>query len=725
MFAVRRTRLGVFISAALAAALCSADAGAAGPAGSEARYLIQQGSFARALVVLSQEEDGSPERDRSFQKAYCLHQLERWPQAAKLYQDLLSAGENASAAADHVLRDYLLLFAADCLFQTQDHAAAEGYLQELAGRAESLLHGEAEELLARLYLSAGRPADAIPIYARLARESSGSEEGTRFRYELAGSYRQAGRTAEALTALEEIITGHPASREALTALEEYRALRDEPLDGEMIYRAGEVFFHQRRYQQAADEWDRFAGEHPRHELASRALFSSARAHFRFGRYRAARERCRRVLAEYPDSDWQTSCHFLLARCDEAAGLSEQAAERYRLFAATYSWSQLADDALQRLAWMAERAGRLAEAEEEYWNLSRRYGTRENASLALWRSALYALHRGDTATARSRLHRLLRRRTGREYDDGAHYWIARTYAADGDRRQADRQMEKVIQRSGEGYYADRASAWLQRESRAGDEGPDQLADLLAGMMESSSGELSGRLRLRLSKGRELVRLGLLSRARQELREVHLSAHRHPAVVGDLLRLYEDHQLPGDALRLAARLQTRWPGQRVRQALRYHLYPRGYAELVEAEAESTVTDPYLLLALMRTESMFDPLARSPAGARGLMQIMPATGREIAGRVGAPGGDETALFDPRWSIRMGAYYLGEQLRTYGGRVHFALAAYNAGPGNTDRWLRRLGDIDEELFAELIDFRETREYIKKVLTAWVRYRKVWGHGG
>ena len=107
------------------------------------------------------------------------------------------------------------------------------------------------------------------------------------------------------------------------------------------------------------------------------------------------------------------------------------------------------------------------------------------------------------------------------------------------------------------------------------------------------------------------------------------------------------------------------------------------------------------------------------------MPATGREIAERLGVPGGQDISPFDPAWSIRMGVFYLGQQIQAYGGQIQFALAAYNAGPGNTNRWLRRFDGIDPDLFVELIDFRETRQFIKRVLTAQSRYRKVWGHAG
>jgi len=707
----------------------------------EVRTLIQQGSFARALEELSGGQSGSAKELRLFQRAYCLQRLERWSPAAALYKDLISSGETTEAhdsqasaapvetqesvAIDSVLQDYLLLFAATCLFQTEDFSTAEEYLRSLLGRSESLLLTEAEELLGELFLRRGRHREAIRIYRRLSAESSGRSEQARFQYRLAEAYRQAGEAIQSAALLKEIITDHPSSGEALQALEDYRDLGNEALAGEMLHRAGWVYYYNRRYDLAAGVWEQFVEAHRGSELAARALFLSARAHFRADRYESARERCRRLLSEYPRSDRLTSSVFLRARCDEEQGLTGKAIEGYRRFVETYPWSQLADDALWRLAGIAERDGRLADAEREYWNLSQRYASREDALLALWRAGLYALYRGDTGTARSRLQLLLSRGSGGEYTPGALYWIARAHAADGDRHLAERRMEEVIQVSGEGYYSDLAACWLGRVPQPETVGGEQLANVLLDMMGASSADLPDSLRFRLQKGRELIRLGLLSRARQELRAIHRYAHDYPAAVEELLDLYDTCQLPGDALRLVVSLRSRWPETRRRRVLQPYLYPRGYARLVAAEAETSGLDPYLVLALMRTESLFDPLAQSPAGAQGLMQIMPATGREIADRLGRSGEDETNPFDPRWSIRMGVTYLGQQLRAYRGQIQFALAAYNAGPGNTNRWLKRWEGVDPDLFVELIDFRETRRFIKKVLAARNRYRKVWGHAG
>jgi soluble lytic murein transglycosylase len=701
--------------------------------GPTVRLLIQQGSFDRALEALPAQEPDSGQTSHLFQRAYCLQQLARWGEAADIYQHLLTGhapGDtcgsshslpSADASPVEILNDYVRLFAATCLHRVGDHAGAEVLLLALGQQTESLLTVEARELLGRIYLQWAKPHQAIEIYRRLRAEFPSGDDQARYSQALATAYQQAERPAEAVALWESIIRHHPASREALPAVKAYRGLHDGELSGEMLFQVGWVHFHHRQYEPAMVAWDGFVDQNPWNRLAPEALFLSARAAHRCRRFSESRRRCDRLLSTYPHSDWLTSAHFLLARCDEGEGLTAAAVRRYRQFVTTYPWSQLADDALWRLARIFERDGDLTAAEEEYWELSQRYASRSDVQSALWRAGLYALFRGQTATALHRLNLLLQRDADGALTHAARYWIARAHLIGGHEEQGLQQMYRVLECEDVGYYANLARRWLNISS--GDPLLDRanIADLLSHFQGGPMPPASDDLWLRLSKGQQLVRLGLLSRARRELANIHQMAHRHPALVDSLLGLYEQYELYGDAVRLATKLQTHRPETEFHRILQVYLYPLSYQELVQAEADKYQLDPFLVLALMRTESLFDPLAISPAGAKGLMQIMPATGQEIAHQLGAPSDVLPIFFDPEWSIRMGVYYLWQQYQAYHGQVEFALAAYNAGPGNVNRWLRRLDGVDPDLFVELIDFRETRQFIKKVLAAHVQYRSLW----
>jgi len=115
-----------------------------------------------------------------------------------------------------------------------------------------------------------------------------------------------------------------------------------------------------------------------------------------------------------------------------------------------------------------------------------------------------------------------------------------------------------------------------------------------------------------------------------------------------------------------------------------FPIAFAEPVQRYAQSRQLDPALVLAIMRRESIFDPAAQSPVGARGLMQLMPATGRIIAAREGDPALQPADLLEPERNLAYGTAYLAKLLDDFNDRLIFAVAAYNAGPAKVRAWLQ-----------------------------------------
>jgi soluble lytic murein transglycosylase len=132
--------------------------------------------------------------------------------------------------------------------------------------------------------------------------------------------------------------------------------------------------------------------------------------------------------------------------------------------------------------------------------------------------------------------------------------------------------------------------------------------------------------------------------------------------------------------------------------------------------------LLAGLIRQESTFRPAVRSWVGATGMSQIMPATGKWLASSLRIRDYEQRLLTVPEVNVRMGARYLGDQLRSYDGAHDLALAAYNAGPGRASRWKRELGyGRDADTFRESIPFDETREYVKIVLRNAALYSRLY----
>jgi soluble lytic murein transglycosylase-like protein len=134
-----------------------------------------------------------------------------------------------------------------------------------------------------------------------------------------------------------------------------------------------------------------------------------------------------------------------------------------------------------------------------------------------------------------------------------------------------------------------------------------------------------------------------------------------------------------------------------------------------------DPALVAALILQESSFDKEALSRAGARGLMQVMPATGRRIA-RAKGRRFRRAALHDPETSLDFGTHYLRQMSERYPGAVEKVLAAYNAGPHRVDAWTAERGELPAEEFIESIPFSETRAYVMIVLASREQYRRLYG---
>lgn len=142
-----------------------------------------------------------------------------------------------------------------------------------------------------------------------------------------------------------------------------------------------------------------------------------------------------------------------------------------------------------------------------------------------------------------------------------------------------------------------------------------------------------------------------------------------------------------------------------------FPAAYRDSFRRWGADAGVDPYLLMAIARRESAYNPQALSPAGARGLMQLMPGTAALVSRRLGLADPGPYGVLEPELNIRLGSAYLGEMLERYRGNRLAAAAAYNAGPGRVDRWLR---DAPQEfdLFVESIPFRETRDYVQAIMT-------------
>jgi soluble lytic murein transglycosylase len=226
-----------------------------------------------------------------------------------------------------------------------------------------------------------------------------------------------------------------------------------------------------------------------------------------------------------------------------------------------------------------------------------------------------------------------------------------------------------------------------------------------------------------RGDALLELGLRDKALVEFETVKDNWWHDSLALYQLSLYFREKGLGRLSILTAARLVFLSPARSPEDAplfIQRLYYPIYFPELIFAEVEQLELDPALLIALIRQESLFELSAESIAGARGLMQVMPATGEYVAQNSNFGDFEADQLWLPYISIKFGGWYLKQQLEIFEGNQFAALAAYNAGPGNVSEWLKTSNDLD--IFVESIPFWESRTYIRRIYVNLAAYRRLYG---
>jgi len=376
---------------------------------------------------------------------------------------------------------------------------------------------------------------------------------------------------------------------------------------------------------------------------------------------------RSLLREAPLHPKRDTARYALGRIAEQAGNQAEANAHYRRLIATGTDAELIRESRWRIAWATYRSAQLGTAVDAFARLARE-GVEQTPAL-YWLGR--ARERRDGAAAGASLYR------------------------------------DVLARAPESYYAELS------EQRLGQSLPPPPPPVpLAGV--PPPGLLLHTYHW--NRSRELHAASLDRAAARELDALARALAPGSDEQLFLLEAYREVDAHGRALRLADMLEQ--SGRLPAPNSAAYLYPRAYWLVVSHEAAAARLDPYLLLALIRQESRFDPDATSPAAAHGLMQLLVRT----ASRVAESPVSAVSLTDPATNIRLGAHYLRQLLDRYAGDLVKALAAYNAGEDAVTKWEARAPGADADEFAETISFRETRHYVKAVLANYRHYRRLYG---
>ncbi|MGH6959840.1 MAG: transglycosylase SLT domain-containing protein, partial [Dongiaceae bacterium] len=375
---------------------------------------------------------------------------------------------------------------------------------------------------------------------------------------------------------------------------------------------------------------------------------------------------------------------------ERAGEHTRAAEMYRAMQAAYSFNETAPDALFAAGVNAYRANDISEALDAWRVLSDTYSVANFYPAALLWQGKLALTQGKVEAAQGLL------------DQAAQ---AKPLDYYGIRAAELRDNRPILQslpfRLDFDSVADRAAAEAWLADWTGRQNASRIGSLPPSILDDG----------RLQRGAELWRLGWAAQAKDEFESLRAAVKDDPIALYALSLYWRDLGLYRSSLLAAARLIAISPAKDARDAPAFIArlaYPTYYADLVISAAEAHGLDPLLLFALIRQESQFEHIATSSANAHGLMQVIPATGQEIATALGWPNYNASELYKPYVSVTFGSYYLARQRDYLEGDLYAALAAYNGGPGNSARW-RDLAQADPDLFLETIALNETHTYLMR----------------
>jgi soluble lytic murein transglycosylase len=397
----------------------------------------------------------------------------------------------------------------------------------------------------------------------------------------------------------------------------------------------------------------------------------------------------------------------------------------------------AGSALLRLGQLQERDGDESGAEQVYLHMAQ--AAPDRAAEALFHVGFSRYVRGDRAGALSAW------RTGMASGPPAPilqaqllYWIARAMPS-GSSEQVEAALNQAVADAPESYYGLRAqeqlggtlsvasttpstsTAWISPSVTEIQERTDWLANLNT-TPERVAQDINGLPAL--IRADALLELGLRTEAGWEVDAVQaqLAQTKDIAHLSALADWLTARDLPQQALRVGKQMRDLVGLSNLPRAAQKQVYPAAWGDLVAEQAARYSVDPLLMLALMRQESSFDPRAQSGAQAMGLTQVVPATGRNIASRLGRDDYTVGDLLKPAVSIEFGTWFMAQLLGDYKGRIFPALAAYDAGGGNVSRWLQRFGD-DPDLLVEQIPFAETQTYLRIVYDNYWHYQALYGH--
>jgi soluble lytic murein transglycosylase len=478
--------------------------------------------------------------------------------------------------------------------------------------------------------------------------------------------------------------------EALVELAKLPPALPPELAAERDYQIGMTKFRMRRDYPTASQLLLGAVDKLSGEKAASAQFHGARALSRVDRDDEAIAGYRKVITQFGHSRWAAEAQYLSGWLDFNRGRFKESLPAFQATLDRFGKSAFADDAAWCLAFAHFLLGNAAEATAGF----ERYGRLPAVGAAS----------SDDIGAR------------------VAYWRARLAAKLGRKDEATAGYRDIARRGPLSYYGLLARARLKEAGQ-----PEPFAMPVKKVaLETPANPMRDPV---VARAMELIAAGLNVEAGEELERSEkdlLKRFGGQKAVGWLLSLYRRAGNFGRSYRLgeaysggALAADPRADGGT--RALWEAAFPRAYEPLVEKYGQAAGNPELFLYSIMRKESGYNPHDVSYADARGLLQMIPPTSKQVAAEAREPFQPDM-LYDPDVNIRLGSLYIGSLYNKFGREIQLTAGAYNAGPKAMSRWCEQHGKHPTDEFVELIAFAQTREYVKRVTSIYAKYRYLYG---
>lgn len=608
----------------------------------------------------------------------------------------------------------------------EDYELFRNYIDVSVSHAETVMNDYLKLDYAVSYSLEGNNDEAIRQLTDLYNNSADENIKAGADYYLGTVYEATGLRDQVIARYQDAVNNYPKTYYSYLAL--LWLLDNNQTVSE--YQRGLINFYRGQYALANEAFRRYVKSEPGNDGSSWYFIGVCQMNL--ADYEGAVSSFTRLIEDYPSN------RYYVSAWDELAYVQWVYLERYKKAAETLTdyVSQHPDQAdsasfLFEAGRILERGRYLSDAAKTWGRLIDEYPLYENSKTALFLAAISSYRIGDYESSMAYLNRLLLVSGIPEDQAKANFWIAKIYQQKKDGYNMKKYLDKAAEQSKTGYYSLRAAELAEGKdyltsTSTYDFGIDlhaerQIADqwmmitfgLDSTQLESTSAYNSDPDYL---KAEELFSLGQYQQAVISFDNVRDKLTNDPAASYNLLEEMLDKNIYSVSAYTSRQILSAaglYEDDRTLEVPNYFNHVRfgpWYLKYVETASREYDISPFILYSLMKQESMFNPWVTSSAGARGLMQIMPATGAEISKTLHwPPNYQEEDLNRVPVAINFSASLL-KQMKTFFNQSHAAmLAAYNGGAGNTQKWATA-SDGDPDLLYEVIRFAETRNYLHNI---------------